>query len=461
MKHKLIPLLFAAICCYFTACQKLSTIQPQVRLNVPQHYREGISADITYLSASDAITVAEMYSKNGISTKASEAKTIRNIVPIHDKTGKLIMYAVNFSDGYIWVSASKDFYPILAVVEHGTYTLKDTETGLDVIKSDIILEATRQKNDSTLKNIRNQWLFYETYKLEPVIRTKINDEYEDELADLREMAYKNGYKMYPLSDAINNNVPEGIINTLEDKAIDAYAGGAYDESEDYNYNITAYIVEHPYNNHIERGPFVTTHWGQGSPFNSKVANNYHLGCVTIATAQLMKYYRIPIWYNWDSMPDNSSNDILASFLADLHERLKIDTNGNGYVSNAVSYLNSFDGQNFKTRTYTRSDLISTIEKHDISILDGIKKGDKAGHAWICDGLDWSTYGTAYDLYVLNSQAYPRFEYIKNYTYKTESSTVPLFHMNWGWYGSDDGWFHGENWKPGEFDFTYKKHITSK
>ena len=32
------------------------------------------------------------------------------------------MYAVNYDDGYAIVSATKNYHPVLAVVDHGTYS---------------------------------------------------------------------------------------------------------------------------------------------------------------------------------------------------------------------------------------------------------------------------------------------------------------------------------------------------
>lgn len=56
-----------------------------------------------------------------------------------------------------------------------------------------------------------------------------------------------------------------------------------------------------------------------------------------------------------------------------------------------------------------------------------------GHAWVTDGYKETTYcetGTSY-LYL---------------------------HMNWGWSGSEDGWYGYNNWNPGDRSYNYKKEM---
>ncbi len=56
--------------------------------------------------------------------------------PIKDASDRTLMYAVNYEDGYIIVSATKNYYPVLAEVDHGTYTGEKTGTGQDVLMNE-------------------------------------------------------------------------------------------------------------------------------------------------------------------------------------------------------------------------------------------------------------------------------------------------------------------------------------
>ncbi len=425
--------------------------------------RIGISRASTELSSSDAETVAKLYlgEQNQLQTKNS-AKSIKNIVTVTDSTGKPAIYAINFNDGFIWISATKDYYPILAEVEHGTFTSGDTGTGLDFIRDELTYSVVSPKPDSIITKMRMLWQKYELAEEGEAIRTKVNSEYEEALAELKDIAMDNGYKCYPLSKAKENGMSESVYNTFEEKAIDAYAGGSYDGSDEYDYDATAYIFEKNYNTNEVINPQVTTHWGQEDPYNSDVPGGKALGCVTVATAQLMKFYKLPIFYNWDAMPNTGSNDILSAFLADLRIKLKIDDNGNGLIKNAVSHLNSLSNKySFKSISYLNSTLVNNIKQGNVAIMYGNTGGNTVNHAWICDGYRINKCGLEYILYVLNPSSRD-FDYIKWHTERTPTlQDLYTFHMNWGYSGDKDGWFYDGNWIVNGSNYSYNKGMVLK
>lgn len=270
MNKRLQPFILGALLasCILFSCQKNSSSEEKIVDKTPST-RIGISRKITELTSSDAETIARLYLTDSYGTKSS-TKSIRNIVTVTDSTGKAAFYAINFDDGFIWVSATKDYYPILAEVEHGTFTSNDTGTGLDFVRDELAHSVTSPKPDSILTKMRMLWHKYELAEEGETVRTKVNSEYEEELTELKDIAMDNGYKCYPLSKAIENGMSQGVYNAFEDKAIDAYAGGSYDGSDEYDYNTTAYIFEKDYSVNEVINPQVTTHWGQEDPYNSDV-----------------------------------------------------------------------------------------------------------------------------------------------------------------------------------------------
>lgn len=463
MNKRLQPFILGALLasCILFSCQKNSSSEEKIVDKTPST-RIGISRKITELTSSDAETIARLYLTDSYGTKSS-TKSIRNIVTVTDSTGKAAFYAINFDDGFIWVSATKDYYPILAEVEHGTFTSNDTGTGLDFVRDELAHSVTSPKPDSILTKMRMLWHKYELAEEGETVRTKVNSEYEEELTELKDIAMDNGYKCYPLSKAIENGMSQGVYNAFEDKAIDAYAGGSYDGSDEYDYNTTAYIFEKDYSVNEVINPQVTTHWGQEDPYNSDVPGGKKLGCVTIATAQLMKFYRLPIFYNWDAMPNSGSNDILSAFLADLRGKLKIDDDGGGYIADAVTYLNTLNSKyKFKNITYSNYKLVGSLKQKNIAIMRGYSSNLKAGHAWICDGYTYSEHGIEYQLYVLNPSSRD-FDYIKWYTQDVSNGfSEYTFHMNWGWEGQYDGNFKEGYWPSSNYyNFSSDKRIVLK
>lgn len=451
------------------ACHKESVINDNANdLQFSGEGILGISKGENDLSESDAVTVAKIYEKNRVSTKVGSSKTIKNIVTIPDENGLPAIYAINFDDGYIWVSASKKLCPILAVVDHGTFSLDNSKIGIDIIKQDYLeLMGQCEITDS----IKRFWRKYETPIGNQEISTRISDEYVNELNRLKEYARDNNYRMYRLSDAADNDMPEWINNSLTDIASDAYAGRDFDGSE-YDYPETAYILERDFDELLQYGPLTSTKWNQVSPYNTSVPNGKLLGCVTVATAQFMRYFKKPDAYvinpgketeytcNWMDMPNTTSNNTLSMFLADLRSRLGINDNGYGSVDDIVPLLKSkFEYKWVNIYDYDIDKLRYPLSINRLVILRGrIPNGD--GHVWICDGLRYLSYcGTEYRLFVLDYQAYPDFEYIdiKKEVDNAYFST-PYCSMNWGWGGDHDGWFFGSNWNSGSGNFSTERKM---
>lgn len=444
-----------------SSCQNNSYSKEEIIDKMPLT-RIGISKDITELSSADAEIVAKLYlgEQNQLQTK-NPAKSIKNIVTVTDSTGRPAIYAINFNDGFIWVSATKDYYPILAEVKHGTFTSEDTGTGLDFIRDELTYSVVSPKPDSIITKMRMLWQKYEIAE-EETIRTKVNSDYYDELTELKDIALDNGYKCYPLSKAKENGMSESVYNTFEEKAIDAYAGGSYDGSDEYDYDATAYIFEKEYSTNETIGPLVATKWGQQAPYNSAVPGDKKLGCVTIATAQFMKFYKLSADYNWEDMPNTSSSSTLSNFLAELRTKLKINDNGEGYISDALKYLNSLtkDPQ-FSKSKYSSSSLLNYVKRNNVAILYGYNTARNVGHAWICDGHSYQDRGTEYQLYVLNPSA-KEFDYIKWHTETISYGfDIHLFSMNWGWYGAYDGWFKESDWPSSTMTYSSDKGMILK
>lgn len=477
------------ICCLMAAvasCGKSADVQTDVLIKEPDRILrpEGISRDVVALSVSDAEKLANLYLFDNVKTK-SEVRQVREILPVYDEQGNVAMYAVNFDDGFIWVSGTKEFYPILAEVDHGSFSYRDTGYGIDVVRQELVQAISAGDTDIDSLFLRRIWKKYE-YVAAP-LRTKYNSEYEDEVIELYDIAADNGYEIFPLSEAEENGVPEYVINELTDVAMDAYAGRPFDETE-YDWQRTAYVMHRTCNEDVVHGPLLTTVWDQVWPYNMKApvgddGDNLDLGCVTVATAQVMKYYNLPVIfkipvfndvtldYKWSSMPDdyNGLTDDLAMVLAYMRIKLGIKKDGTGYLSDARDYLNSFitSGTKFKLKDYNRYSVVSDIKNGHPVILGGRKKSETVGHAWVADGCRHVDYGEEYKLYTLRAAAAPDFDYENTWTVKVEDNIpVPIFHMNWGWGGFDNGWFYGENWTPskvgnGSYDFTYEKQMLYK
>ncbi len=198
---------------------------------------------------------------------------------------------------------------------------------------------------------------------------------------------------------------------------------------------------------------VQTKWDQGNPYNyycptgtGGPGGRCYAGCVATAMSQVMKYWNHPAKgtgshsyycpghgqqsanfgdtdYDWDNMPlqiRNSSPQVEIDAIATLmyHCGVSVDMmyapDGSGSYSNLVppaisSYFSYTNQSVLRSRdSYSYSDWASMLkESFDMGwplYYNG--QSPEGGHAFVCDGYD----------------------------------DADLFHYNWGWSGSGDGWF---------------------
>lgn len=212
-------------------------------------------------------------------------------------------------------------------------------------------------------------------------------------------------------------------------------------------------------------PLVATKWNQDYPYNSLCpaypgagsANRVYAGCVATGMAQIMKYWNYPetgrdkksyFWgetyevdfaattYKWDKMPrfimDTETREAIATliFHCAVASNMSFGTDGSSStITNAFFALKHY----FKYRSGIREVNKESMEDHEWKFLlkeDLDKKhpilyrGSDAegnGHAFVCDGYQDTSF----------------------------------FHFNWGWSGSNDGFFYLDDINPRMKYFNYQ------
>lgn len=400
-----------------------------------------ISADIVDLTENDAVAVANIFSKSMAETKSSYGTLpVKDVVTIKGGDGEPVIYAVNYLDGYILVSATKKYHPILAEVEHGSFSL-NAGTGQDVLLRDYIndIECAKKNINSELE--KKAWCIYE----EPVrlnsVKTKVaKDDYYDMLDPYLLEWYRDGRKVYYMRNK-PENMPEDLYELFCTIARDDMP-----EIPGYSYLDCAIITEKEYDYRSNYGPFLQTQWGQRSPFNSSLGNvDQPLGCVTIATGQIMRFHEYPTSYAWNSMPSTTSNTTLSNFLKKLHDDLKVSDAGGASISDAERVFKRY-GYNCKKINHKVSEVNGSLIKKNPVYMRGIHQETNEGHAWVCDGSKSFQPRTEYRMYELlfsNNKPYMMDEFAQEIIY---GDIYTMYHMNWGWEGLNDGYFYDNHIK---------------
>jgi fibronectin type 3 domain-containing protein len=196
----------------------------------------------------------------------------------------------------------------------------------------------------------------------------------------------------------------------------------------------------------------TTKWNQDSPYNlyapeasSGPGGRCYAGCVATAMSQVMKYWNHPTHgtgshsyycygygslsanfgattYDWEHMPDRlggaSQEEIEAVALLMYHCGVSVDMNFSPTGSGANSWDVPYAIRHYFS--YSNQCSLEGRDEHSLLAWQNMLKeqfdlgwpvyysgfSESGGHAFVCDGYD----------------------------------DDDLFHFNWGWGGSSDGWF---------------------
>ncbi|MCM1504863.1 MAG: C10 family peptidase, partial [Muribaculum sp.] len=255
-------------------------------------------------------------------------------------------------------------------------------------------------------------------------------------------------------------VPEDIWNEFWERATmdDNWLG------TDYEATNAAIVTIREFNPNVvsSYGPFLTTKWHQENPYNDSDPEKRKLGCVTIAVGQLMKYYQYPNSYNWSAMPNSiyTYNSTLCPFLYTLRQELKVDSEGGTTINEALRVLKEY-GYDCNTISHNDTKVRNSLTKKYPVFASGTDKQRAVGHAWLIDGYRFENAFKLYTLYFIAGwKAEPDYEEIdsrKEYL----SYGDYMYHHNWGWGGSHDGWFRSSSIGLYDSSGTYRNYSSNR
>jgi hypothetical protein len=203
-------------------------------------------------------------------------------------------------------------------------------------------------------------------------------------------------------------------------------------------------------------PLIQTKWGQGFPFNSMLPMDGDIrpitGCGTVAHAQLMAFHRHPARGKGYSVPyehtagfqpsinfdvDYDWNNMLDTYRSDGSNSTEQQQNAVGLLMLHIGVAN---GRDFFTgrshNTLTREETFVNYFGYDRSIqrLHRVFYDDSTWKAMIREHLD-----SGLPLWYFGNDSESDHSFIVD-GYNNEGR----FHINWGWYGSHDGYYSLDN-----------------
>ena len=179
-------------------------------------------------------------------------------------------------------------------------------------------------------------------------------------------------------------------------------------------------------------------WGQDYPFNQNCptktdGSHYYVGCVATAATQIMRYHQWPQSYDWANMPtapsasSKVSPDELAAcsaLAADFGNAVHMEYLAEGSAAASMEVPQALRGFGYqegvrvhRRNCYSTSEWTEMIRAELTAgrpVYYGASSDNgTAGHAFVCDGYDADGY----------------------------------FHINWGWYGTSNGYFLINHFDP--------------
>jgi hypothetical protein len=244
-------------------------------------------------------------------------------------------------------------------------------------------------------------------RMPEVLAISERNSFETKADDMTE-EMPNGVKIW-LEEMLNSvsdirNKPSKYIDTFIDDDISIHSNELSTRNVPAN---TPYLL--------------STTWGQSNGYNEQLSYcNFpeivSAGSATIAIAQIMKYHRYPsMSYAWIQMKNNYSTTETATLIKDIYVKSGAYANG---CSTSTPYPSGFQnafsyyGYSYSVENYNLSVIYSDISNNSPVIIYC------SDHAWVCDGYC-----------EVNNPA--------------PSNLIAVYlHMNWGWYGTSDGWYNG-------------------
>jgi len=346
------------------------------------------------------------------------------------------LYIVNFADGAgfaVMAGLSDMITPVLCVTESGTLTAEDLERAVQQLDGYPLTRSSEDGvnyNDSLIGNTGEDFV---PMLLAASVANQIN----------QQSASSGG------PDDNGNDVRQDLVINPTDPEDGGWSGR---------------VTRYHYETVQKTGPLLTTKWTQSGPFNDFLGNeSIPAGCVAIAAGQVLAHNEYGSaggrTFDWDLLKTvyhyssyNKLNDTfdpgskdaqnaVSEFIEFVgnYDNCRVRYNEDGSWALADGVKRTFDNFHYgnvkKLVGFENADkekINSTITKK-YPVVTVAVKGVTSAHAWVIDGL-----------YIRNK--------VNDDTDRV-METQHLYHINWGWAGDCDGYFH-----QGVFDTAQRVEI---
>ena len=444
------------------------------------------------VSQGEAAGIADMFlqteaGSNRIPTKSSDSqsKRVSTTATVRDD-GQDLMYVFNYEGGgFVIVGSTRNYYPILAYSDKGSFELQDDMGPVDVWldETKVCIKNSSSQSAETKAQMQQLWARYDGTYVDPTqeilaarrpqTRSVGEDSCWARIEYLQSLYGSEGWTFNSLSNA-EYYFDEWGFGDLYDQLCNSAIQNHSDPSE----TVIGYKYGHEITTQV--GPLVGTEWYQEAPFGNLCPNGT-AGCGPVAAAQVMFFHQYPDTLSWDGIPF-TWQDVPAHYVSlfqtlrhpelmrMLGEKFNViyytDSTTSSTVYKVVHGLQSLGytaySQNYNV-TSTHNELFNN---HRPIIMRGVNTATNKGHLWVCEG-DKQTLVNQLVFYTENQPYGSGTFYPGMYSYNNpgvEGGVMYLyFYMNWGWGSTNNyhpnGWFLSNNVSVNGNNYqNYRKNI---
>ena len=421
----------------FSACQDDDTLLTKQDEQVLMEEIQKVSPDGDAVTAHDAATVAlKKLDRGSLKGRSGSNYTISTV---EDENGETALYIVNFENngGFVVVSAKKEVEPVLAWNTTGQYVCTE-DNGVKIWQDNAVkaIQYAEDQEDSVKQFNKHVWASMTNEQSQVGIMPmaqNASDEWTTAQQILREklMEWKNdGVDCYALKywePRLQHYGPEKTYYK-------------------FNWEDCAFVTQRD-SLVTRKTEFIKTKWYQTGGFNKYCpeinGEKAVAGCVPVAAGQLMYHYKFPSKYDWNNMALNYATDASAYLIADLGKGMKAEyglKDTGVSPENCMSYLKKLGYSCREEKSLSRS-VIDKMEQNMLAKKPVLLRLESDGrHRIVVGGVHVSETYVTDEIWSFSTAT--KYEIVA--TERTYTAKLVYFFLNWGWGGTNDGFYKLDN-----------------
>lgn len=381
-------------------------------------------------------------------TSRGAEKEIKSVQTLLDSVGTPVMHIVNFADnqGFVIVSATKDYFPVLAESDHGNFDLSglspDHPVNLWLAEQKLKIAHADSFDPELKSSIASLWTGLDAETKQVIMQSRNGTPEKPQV-------YYDSLARWSNDPNITVYLFEDYMRTAEYAALDQQTKNEIQsmllQCGNANYGTiesSSIVLRRQVDNSFHNKLLATT-WSQWEPFNGCLPYYMPLGCTTIAAGQIINYHKFPATFNWSQIENTGFAYATQSFLYQLAKDIGVDfDNESGANIDQVKNCLEIYGYTVTKRDYEASAVYQEVSKGYPVYVRG--SSGSAGHAWVCEGVDRLNVG--FEIRVMTIDYRPTASIVPDLmveAYKRFTLTYgrPLrFYYNWGWQDDNDGFY---------------------